>query len=129
MLGAMALTILVLIGMVATRRAPLGLRIGGLLAASLLGVTMSGSGLMRWRGMLRANLSEVADTPPLPVPLSFVLETLAVLLVTSGPVAGGALLMLACREANRGSSKRALRYVFGLWYVVHWAPWVVTAAP
>ena len=125
----MALAILVVIGMVAARRAPLGLRIGGSLAASLLVVTMLGSGLMRWRGMLRANLSEAAETPPLPVPLNFVLEVLAIVLVTSGPVAGGALSMLAYREADRGSSKLALLYVVGLWYVIHWAPWVATAAP
>jgi len=126
---AVYFTALVLVGMVLVRHEPLRFRTAWPFVASLSVVTAAGSALLLWRRMLFAGLSEAAEMPPLPVPLDFVVETLGIVLLTSGPLAGGALLMLACREAERGSRMRALIYVCCLWYAAHWAPRIAASAP
>lgn len=115
-------------GIVAARRAPLGARVAGPLAACLVIGTALGAGLIRWHFMQFATSSEVDPKLPLPEPMNSLLGTLAVLLVTAGPAMAGALAMIAVREARRGSVALAALWVVVIWYVVHWTPWVVRIA-
>jgi hypothetical protein len=124
-MAAMFLVTLVAIGMRTAWRAPLDLRLGGLLVASLVVVTLLGVELVKWQARINDGRSEVAEQTPLPPPADSALGTLGTLLVSAGPLVVGALLMLACREANRGRADLALLYVVTVFFVAYWAPWVV----